>query len=409
MHEMKKLAIVTTHPIQYNAPLFELLAKRGKIGIKVFYTWGKELLENKFDPGFERKIEWDIPLLAGYEYEFLENTASDKGSHHYRGIDNPGIIDAIERYDADAVLVYGWSFKSHLRTMRYFHGKLPVLFRGDSTLLDDKPGSPRTLARRLFLRNIYRNIDFALYVGTNNREYFSKIGLKDDQLVYAPHAVDNAKFACLEECHLQAARFREELGIPADGFVFLFAGKFETKKDPLLLLDTFIKARLHERAFLVLVGNGQLERKLKARADGFATVRFMDFQNQSRMPAIYRLGDVFILPSRGPGETWGLAMNESMCGGKVVIASDKCGGAIDLIRSGENGYIFKAKDGESLAAALLKVYAEKTRLPMMGQRSRELIGNFSLEQTALAIEQTLFAAHTKKAALKDEDTGNRLR
>jgi len=39
---MKKLAIITTHPIQYYAPIFKLLSERKKIEICVFYTWGKD-------------------------------------------------------------------------------------------------------------------------------------------------------------------------------------------------------------------------------------------------------------------------------------------------------------------------------------------------------------------------------
>ena len=70
---MKRLAIVTTHPIQYNAPLFKLIQERGNIQIKVFYTWGKTALKNKFDPGFGKYISWDIPLLDGYEYSFEKN------------------------------------------------------------------------------------------------------------------------------------------------------------------------------------------------------------------------------------------------------------------------------------------------------------------------------------------------
>ena len=62
----KKLAIVTTHPIQYNAPVFSLLHENNIIEIKVFYTWGASVLENKFDPGFQKEIKWDIPLLSGY-------------------------------------------------------------------------------------------------------------------------------------------------------------------------------------------------------------------------------------------------------------------------------------------------------------------------------------------------------
>src|SRR6185312_6093732 len=168
---MKRLAIVTTHPIQYNAPLFELLTKRNKIDIKVFYTWGETVLKRKYDPGFGKVIKWDIPLLEGYEYEFLANISSEKDSHHFNGIENPNIIKKINNYHPDAVLVYGWSFKSHLKVLRYYKNKIPVLFRGDSTLLDKKSWI-LSLKRNLFLRWVYRHIDFALYVGKNNYDYF---------------------------------------------------------------------------------------------------------------------------------------------------------------------------------------------------------------------------------------------
>jgi hypothetical protein len=81
---------------------------------------------NKFDPNFGKTIQWDIPLLDGYEYEFCENIATNPGSHHFKGIDNPALIASIKKYEATHVLVFGWSFKSHLKIMRYFKGKIPV-------------------------------------------------------------------------------------------------------------------------------------------------------------------------------------------------------------------------------------------------------------------------------------------
>src|SRR5688500_7891804 len=104
---MKNLAIITSHPIQYNAPLFKLLALRKKLNVKVFYTWGETVLQNKFDPGFNRTIEWDLPLLEGYAYEFLDNAATDKGTHHFNGIINPVIIGRIRAFQPDALLIYG--------------------------------------------------------------------------------------------------------------------------------------------------------------------------------------------------------------------------------------------------------------------------------------------------------------
>jgi hypothetical protein len=128
-NKLVKVAIISTHPIQYNAPLFQLLGESNHLEIKVFYTWGTDVLEKKFDPGFGRIIEWDIPLLKGYQYVFVENTSKNKGSHHFGGIDNPDLINQIEDWGANALFVFGWSFKSHLACLKHFHQKIPIFFR----------------------------------------------------------------------------------------------------------------------------------------------------------------------------------------------------------------------------------------------------------------------------------------
>lgn len=134
---MKKLAIVTTHPIQYYAPWFRLMSQRNVINLKVFYTWS-QAKEKVKDKTFGQDISWDIPLLKGYEFEFIENISTNPGSHHFRGIICPDLIPAIKKYNPDAILIFGWNFVSHLKVMRYFKNKIPIWFRGDSTLLDDK-------------------------------------------------------------------------------------------------------------------------------------------------------------------------------------------------------------------------------------------------------------------------------
>ena len=383
---MKKLAFITTHPIQYHAPLYELLTRRGHLSLKVFYTWGESVLKDKYDPGFGKVVEWDIPLLKGYDFTFLENISTDKGSHHFNGIINPDIIRTIQAYQPDAVLVYGWSFSSHLKLMRAFKGRVPVLFRGDSTLLDEAGGFSR-LKRRLFLRWVYRYIDYALYVGKNNADYFLKAGLKERQLVFGPHAIDNDRFACVDDmCLQQASSFRKQLGIPEDHAVFLFAGKFEAKKAPDLLLTAFMEAAMGDSVHLVMTGNGQMQDELKAMSSGNPSVHFLDFQNQAMMPALYRMANIFVLPSRGPGETWGLAVNEAMACGLPVVVSDKCGCAPDLVKEGLNGYIFRSMDRDALKARLREMIAKRKEWAKMGTKSREIIQEYSLERLAESIE-----------------------
>lgn len=389
MHKIvNKLAIITTHPIQYYAPIFRLLNSDYEIEIKVFYTWSQSKEGIKYDPGFGKKIEWDIPLLDGYDFTFVKNTSAKPGSHHFFGIKNPTLIPEIESWKPDAVLVIGWSFVSHLQCIRYFHKKIPVLFRGDSTLLDEGPGI-KTMLRRLFLKWVYSHVDVAFYVGTNNKVYFLKHGLKNEQLVFAPHAVDNGRFgenAAYKK--MEALAWRSKLGIAASDLVFLFAGKLEPKKNPAILIESFSEIK-NEKIKLVLLGDGILKEQLKSLSKNDERISFVEFQNQQEMPVVYRMADVFVLPSKGPGETWGLAVNEAMACGRAILVSDKVGCAADLVADGKNGYIFRSNDIASLKEKINKLVSNKNGLAEMGKASAALINEWNFEAIASAVKNVL--------------------
>ena len=336
---MKRLAILSTHPIQYNAPLFQMLAQQESIDLKVFYS--KKTEQVSYDKDFGQEVTWDVPLTEGYLNESFD--AKEKTGRNQ-------LMAAIESFNASALLVYGWNFDGHLAAMRHFRGTVPVWFRGDSTLLDPLPFWKRTL-RKLSLNWVYRFVDRAFYVGQANKRYFLWCGLKEDQLTYAPHAVDNAFFMKDdEERKKEALNIRNELEIDSEATVFLFAGKLEAKKQPLALAEAF--ASLQSQAHLIYVGSGMLEDELKERFDAHPNIHFVGFQNQSKMPIWYRVADVFCLPSRGPGETWGLAVNEALACGCRVIVSDRVGCAEDLVEGKSHGAVFRWNNTQSLHNAL---------------------------------------------------------
>ncbi len=374
---MKKLAIIVTHPIQYYAPLFKLLAQ--KIDVMVFYTWGNASI-SKHDPGFGKIIKWDIDLLDGYNYTWVNNTAADPGSHHFNGIVNPDLIYQLKLWQPDTLLVYGWAYKSHLSVMRYFKNKIPVLFRGDSTLLNEKAGL-KNIIRYGYLKWVYKHVDCALYAGSNNKAYFEKYGLKKTQLIFTPHAVDNDRFAVQRTN--EAVNLRQAFNISEDELLLLFSGKFEKIKDPALLLQAFINLGI-PKVHLLFVGNGVLEALLKQKAAHHPGIHFMDFQNQSNMPVIYQACDIFCLPSKS--ETWGLSVNEAMACGKAILVSDKAGCAIDLVKPGINGYIHTAASITDLYKKLaLMVNEGKEGLFLMGEHSKEIIRNWNFEAQATHI------------------------
>lgn len=390
---MNRLAIVTTHPIQYNAPLFRILTERRNIEIKVFYTWGSQVLEKKFDPGFGKVINWDIPLLDGYEHEFIENISRNPGSHHFRGIDNPSLISAIESWQPDAVLVFGWSFKSHLKCLRYFHNKIPVFFRGDSILGPALPAI-KSFARKFVLKWVYRHVEKAFYVGSQNKKYFLQYGLENSQLVFAPHAVDNGRFLDADESFgTKVWQWKRELGIGDEELVILYAGKLEPIKNLEWLIET-VKKMKAVAIKVIIVGNGPLEQELKEQASADNRFIFLDFQNQQKMPVVYRLGDVFVLCSHS--ETWGLSINEAMASGLAIMAAESVGCSSDLVANGENGYTFNSLNDEAFYDRIVELATNKALVRRMGIKSKELIRDWNFEKVCIAIEQSIIEVKKRR-------------
>jgi len=383
-----KLAIITSHPIQYYAPWFRHLNQDGELDIKVFYLWDFGVTQ-QLDTGFQKVLQWDIPLLDGYEYEFVPNVSSHPGVHHFWGLQNPSLISQVKAYNPDAVLLMIYNYASIYNFLWNWNSrKTPLLFRGDSHRLLKSSGI-KAWARQQFITQIYRRFAACLYVGKANYEYFRYHGVPSNHLFFSPHAIDNDRFfAQADDAQQQAIIWKQELGIPSDHAVILFAGKFEPKKRPLDLLQAFVAANLSQVS-LLFVGAGPLEADLKAAAAQYANIYFAPFQNQSFMPRTYAIADVFVLPSYGASETWGLAINEAMCLSRPAIVSSHVGCAADLIHHQQNGLVFPAGNVSALATNLQEAFCDRLRLQQWGAESRNIVSHYSYTQATQGLKQAL--------------------
>ncbi|MDA7881483.1 glycosyltransferase family 4 protein [Akkermansiaceae bacterium] len=378
----KRLAVVISHPIQYYSPWFRHLADRKELELKVFYLWDfgiKETTDEKFGTSFS----WDIPLLDGYKFEFLKNQSKDPGTHHFRGLDNPSAVSALSKWKPDAILIFGYNYATHLRIIlsRQLR-KTPMIFRGDSHNLFPTKGWKQKISRNLRAM-IFKRFQTFLSVGQANEEYFKSCGIPKKKIQRAYHCVDNDRFQqAAPKAEKEARKWRKELGIPKDAFVFLFAGKFESKKRPLDLLAAFEKIDSPNCA-LLLIGGGEHEKKLKKTKD--ERVFFAPFQNQSQMPKVYATGDIVMLPSYGRGETWGLAINEAMNLARPAIVSSHVGCGPDLVIEGKTGWIFPAGDIKALRKAMKSALKDPDKTRKMGRRAQKKMHQFSYETAGDAL------------------------
>ena len=385
-----RLAIVVSHPIQYYAPWFRQLALCPDLELLVFHLWDGGVTA-RHDPGFGQTICWDQPLLEGYPSCFVPNTAADPGSHHFGGLRNPTLVDRLLAWQPDALLLFGYAYRSHLQLLldpRLW--RLPILLRGDSHDLVLRQGWRPRLAR-LARQLLFRRFAAALAVGQANSAYLRDSGLPPSRIILAPHAVDNDRFqAAAGRAAVDALLWRHQLGIEAHAPVLVFAGKFEAKKRPLDLLKAFSQLR-HPTAVLVFVGSGALESQLRLQASALppGRVLFTGFQNQNAMPRVYALADLVVLPSHGSGETWGLCINEAMNLARPVIVSTHVGCGPDLVLPGRTGWIFEAGNVAALQSCLAEALADPQRLRSMGQAAQRHLHHFSYHQATRGLVTAL--------------------
>jgi glycosyltransferase involved in cell wall biosynthesis len=390
---LPKLAIVLSHPTQYYSPWFAWLATQASVDLRVFYLWDFGVTA-RHDPQFGQTFAWDRDLLAGYAHEFVPNRATDPGTHRFGGLDNPTLGSRLRAWSPDAVLLFGYNYRTHLRLI--LTSRWPLIFRGDSHLIDHPP--PRVLKRWL-LRLLYSRFAAVTYVGQANRDYFRAFGVTESRLHFAPHCVDQSHFSDTPVYRAQSAALRAALGL-GQRRVVLFAGKLVAAKQPLPLLEAFLSLSPPDAA-LVFVGQGDELPALQAAAARRPDVAvcFLPFANQSEMPSRYLLADVFALPSRGLYETWGLAVNEAMHLGVPCLVSDRVGCQRDLVTDGETGWVFRASEPASLAPALARALHDVgARAPQLRAAVAQRIAGYTYAQATAGLLAALASLRLSRSA-----------
>jgi glycosyltransferase involved in cell wall biosynthesis len=142
---------------------------------------------------------------------------------------------------------------------------------------------------------------------------------------------------------------------------------------------------------LLFVGAGEQENELRQAAAGQSRIFFAPFQNQSEMPRTYAACDLFVLPSFGAKETWGLAINEALCLKRPVIVSDHVGCSRDLVEEGKSGLIFCAGDVNALTGALRDALSDQERLIRWGEAGHGIVARFDYANATAGLEAAFLA------------------
>ncbi len=362
---MRNIIFVNSHPIQYFAPLYKYMNFNG-LKTKAWYCSDASIKGNR-DRQFGVDIKWDIDLLDGYEYRFFKNN-SWKPSHFngFFGLINLGMIKALFKEPKSVIVVHGWHYFT--LAMILLLGKLKghkVCVRCDNPLKHEshKLGWKQQIKFFYLKKILFPRIDYFLYIGKQNKQFYKAYGAKEEQLVSCPYAVDNDRFRSeYNEIYDDKNQIKASLGIPVKDKVILFSGKYIDKKKPLDLLKAY-KCIANSNIWLVLIGEGALRTEMEnyIQENNLHRVILTGFVNQSKISKYYSIGDVFVMCSY-LGENWGLSVNEAMNFNLPLVISDYTGCSSDLVKEGCNGYVFPVGDIDELSLNIENVLQSKLTL-----------------------------------------------
>jgi glycosyltransferase involved in cell wall biosynthesis/GT2 family glycosyltransferase len=362
-----RVAVVSPEPTPYRAPLFDRIAARPDVDLRVLYaartvaarTWQVEVhhrnvfLRGIRMPGMRRVVHHDYPLT-------------------------PGVFHALYETRPDVVVVSGWSTFASQAAVGWSraHGTPYVL------LVESHDLGPRSSWRRAVkdavVPRLVRRASGALAVGSLARGSLVARGALPERVRVFANTIDVS--AWVDRADRLAGRrsdVRRDLGVADQDVVVLSVGRLVPEKGFELLVRA-VAGAYDPRLAVVVAGAGPqataLERLASELAERLDLVGDLD---EDRLAELYVAADVFSLLSER--EPWGVVVNEAAASGLPLLLSDQVGAAHDLLRDGENGFLVQAGDVAGAAEALRRLASDAQLRRTMGRRSRELVRGWSYE------------------------------
>lgn len=367
-----RLGVLATHPIQYQAPLYQELSRRAVVDLDVAYL-NMQGAQPYCDREFGMTVEWDIELLSGYRWTQLASSSLLARSRWLLLLTN-----WLRRHDV--VVLHGHSDPQMLlatvacRTLR-----LPYLLRGESGPQASATGW-RLSARHVLASFSVSGAAAALPIGQLNAAFYSRYS--DVPQFLAPYSVDNDRFQRLSEMEMaNRAKRLSSLGLDPVRPTVIFSGKLTARKRPLDAVRAI--AACGGALNLLVIGDGALRQEIR-QFERQLPIRCVGFVNQADLPGWYAAGDILVLPSES--EPWGVVVNEAMACGLLPVVSEAVGCAPDLVQG--VGEIVPVGDIGRLAQALMEVSRSGAA---RRESAQTRLDRYTVVETARGYEQAALA------------------
>jgi glycosyltransferase involved in cell wall biosynthesis len=378
-----RVLTVASHPVPYAVVVYRELSCHPQIDFQVAYC-SLRGQEADRDPEFGVKVQWDVPLLDGYQWTHVPNRGS--GKETFWGLYNPGLWKLIRNGRFDALNCH-LSYLSASFWIAFFAARLSgtaFLFGTDATSLAPRDSAHwKVRVKRFLWPRLFGLADQVTVPSSAGGELMRSLGIPQERISLTHFVIDN-DWWMEQAARANRSAVRASWGISDQEVVVLFSAKLQSWKRPLDLLRAFAGAAV-PNSVLVFAGEGpqrgEIERE--AAALGIASrVRLLGFVNQSQLPSIYSSADLFVLPSSY--DPCPVVVCEAMVCGLPALISDEIRGRFDLVQPGVTGGVFPCGDVAALAGDLQRLLSDREALAVLARNARTRMTTWSPRENVAA-------------------------
>jgi len=279
----------------------------------------------------------------------------------------------IRRLEADIVQIH---HPNPMATISYLlsnhHGELVVLYQSDIVR--------QRVTYRVYAPFLTRMLERAQRIIVTSPQYLGSSPLLTrfkGKCVMIPLGIDLSRFED-QGREREIAAIRSHYG----GRIILFVGRLTQYKGVSYLLE----AMREVSGRLVIIGTGDLERRLRNQAAGnglSAKVHFLGELEERKIVPFFHASDLLVLPSITRNEAFGLVQLEAMACRKPVVSTRLETGVQYVNQHGKTGFVVPPRDPRALAEAINGLLDdEKLRTRMGTEGRRRVEKEFTKERMA---------------------------
>ncbi|MBM2820800.1 MAG: glycosyl transferase group 1 [Candidatus Berkelbacteria bacterium] len=171
--------------------------------------------------------------------------------------------------------------------------------------------------------------------------------------------------------------------------IALYVGRIDQDKNLGILIRAIPRVLEKINAHFVIAGSGNDLERIKKLARNLKIDQQISFlgwidHNSGDLPQLYQASEVFVIPS--PHETQSIVVMEAMASGLPIVGA-RSGALPELIKNGQNGFLYDPSDSDDLAGKIIEIFKDKNSIKTMGRKSLEIVSSHQFQESIFKIRK----------------------